>query len=241
MTSQKRILVALLILTMHVVAAQAQQQPIGRNDHLFSGRGRSMVTLATGIPYIGVAEYAYGISDRFSLGLIVGQTPKIAGYGLRIRGIVFQKNESFRMFVRAPILYYPQTKKLGGEPWFLTWPVVGGEWKLRSGVRLSVGGGFVAAACANDLLGLATAKHSPDAHATANYEHERQHHHEDSDDSGFMGGLWNTFHVGAAIPLSNRIVLQSEISVVMSGTKIAGQDWVGGPPVILVLGFSYVL
>ena len=235
MKNQKHILKLMVLLTINIVTARAQQQPIGINGHLFPARGKSMVTVATGIPYIGIAEYAYGISDRFSTGIIVGQTPKVAGYGLRIRGIIYHKNESFRLFVRAPILYYPKTKGLGGEPWFLTRPVISGEWKLDSGIRLSVGGVFVGAACANSLLGVVNDEHSHDVDVVPALEHDHDN------ETGFMGGLWNTFHAGIAVPVSKKIVFQLEVSVVMSGLKIAGKDWVGGPPVIVVLGFSYTL
>jgi len=182
-----------------------------------------MVTVATGIPYVGIVEYAYGISDRFSAGAIIGITPKIPGYGVRLRGTIHERGDRFRVYVRAPVLYYPRTKDLGGEPWVLTWPVVSAEWKIESGTRLSVGGGFVAAACVNSLLGL---------------EEEEE---ETEGGEGFMGGFWNTLHAGVAFPIRPRLMFQGELSAVLSGAKVAGGDWVGGPPVILVLGLSYGL
>ena len=233
MRKLRYILLPMAVLMVNIATARAQQHATRMTDHLFSERGKSMVTVATGIPYIGIAEYAYGVSDRFSLGLIAGQTPKVTGYGLRVRAIIYQKNESFRLFVRAPVFYYPKTKGLGGEPWFLTWPVVGVEWRLNSGVRVSVGGGFVAAVCANALLGLKNGEHVHADGLPAGHDHE--------DEEGFMSGLWNTFHVGIAVPVSKRIMFQSEVSVVMSGFRIAGNDWVGRLPVIATIGFSYSL
>jgi hypothetical protein len=44
-------------------------------DPLFASSGGSMVTLSTGIPYVGIAEYAYGISDKTTIGFMYGQTP----------------------------------------------------------------------------------------------------------------------------------------------------------------------
>ncbi len=217
MKNQKHISTLVAILILNSFTARAQQ-PMRINDHLFSPRGKSMLTVATGIPYVGIVEYAYGFSDRFSIGVTAGITPQVIGYGVRVRGVILQRDENFRMYVSAPIFYYPQTKDLGGEPWLLTWPVLSCEWKLNSGTRLSVGGGIVAATCAKALLGV-----------------------KEMEGEGFMGGIWNTLHGGVAVPLSNNITFQGEVSAVMSGVKIAGKDWVGGPPVILVLGFSYSL
>ena len=203
---------------MSFLRANAQEESVHNNDHLFAHKGRSMVTLATGIPYLGIAEYAYGFSDRFSLGLSVGVTPNVEGYGFRIRGILLQSREDFRLYVRMPVFYYPKTEH--GEPWMLAWPVVSAEWMLQSGTRLSIGGGVVAAACMNSILG--------------------REGMEDEEDK-FMGGVWNTVHAGVAIPLNRTIMLETEVSSVMSGLKLAGKDWIGGPPVILVLGTSIAL
>ena len=205
------------LFTIWQCSAHGQEGLTKDGDHLFPAQSGGMVTLATGIPYVGIVEYAFGFSDRFSVGVIAGVTPNVTGYGVRLRGILLQADETFRLYIRAPILYYPQTKELGGEPWILTWPVVSGEWKLNSGTRISLGGGVVVAACMHSLLG-----------------------HKESGE-GFMGGTWNTVHAGVAAPLSTSVMFHAEVSAVMSGIKLAGKDWVGGPPVILVVGFSYTL
>ena len=207
-----------------VAVSNTLARPLGDGtDHLFPRSGNSMVTLSTGIPYVGISEYAYGFSDRFSIGLVGGVTPRVETYGIRVRAILHRK-DAFRIYFRAPVLYYPKTRDLGGEPWVLTWPVVVGEWLLGSGTRLSAGVGAIAAACYNSLI------HELGFH--------RAHAHFDEEE-GFMGGVWNTVHVGAAIPLSKQIMFQTELAAVMKGLNIAGRDWVGGPPIILVLGFSY--
>ena len=58
-------------------------------------------------------------------------------------------------------------------------------------------------------------------------------------DMGFKGGIWNTLHAGIAAPISKKVMFQGEFSAVMSGFKLAGENYVGGPPVIAVLGLSY--
>jgi hypothetical protein len=210
----------------------AQSVSFYNGDHLFPTKGGSMVTFSTGIPYLGIAEYAYGFSDRFSVGLIAGVTPNVEGYGVRIRGILYQPSERFRLYFRAPMFYYPQTKGLGGEPWVLAWPVISGEWKMDSGTRVSLGGGAVVASCFHSLmrhLGLRKKSETTDMTSEGNDDNPR----------GFMGGVWNTVHAGVAFPISQHIMIQTEASLVMRGFRVAGDDWVGGPPVIIVAGLSY--
>ena len=216
MNTHTRLWMLAVLITTNVFTARAQHPTIASTDHLFPDGGKSMVTVATGIPYVGISEYSYGFSDRFTAGVIVGTTPMVMGYGVRVRVIILERAEEFRVHIRVPILYYPKSKALGVE-WALTRPTLMGEWTLASGTRLSAGGGIVAASCLDFLLGL------------------------EKEGEGFMGGVWNTLIGGIAIPLSSRMAFQGEVSAVMSGVKLAGKDWVGGPPVILVIGFSYSL
>ena len=194
-------------------------------DHLFAGEGHSMFSAATGIPYIGIGEYAYGISDKTTIGVLYGQTPVIEGYGLRIRTIMAEPSERVRVYFRAPLFYYPKTHDLGGEPWFLAWPVVNAEYRRDCGRRIWAGLGEVGAVCAHSLgrtLGLEK-------------EHEMM-------GEGFEGGLWNTIQVGATQPFSDRLVAQAEVGLVMKGLSIAKpSEWIGGPPVILTMGLSYAI
>lgn len=219
----KRQIKLALLTALAVSSVSLSQEGIDHRDHLFAASGRSMVTVSTGIPYVGIAEYAYGVSDRFSLGVVAGLTPNVEGYGVRIRAILSQPSESFRVYFRAPLFYYPKTRDLGGDPWILTWPVLSGEWALSSGERVSVGGGFIVASCFDSFarkFGLQSEKQG------------------DEMEEGFMGGVWNTVHAGAAFPVSQNLMFQAEASYVMHGVGFANRDWVGGPPVILVLGLS---
>ncbi len=220
----KRIQLSLLAMVAGIMSCYSQPTAFNRGDHLFPSGGGSMVTVTTGIPYVGIAEYAYGFSDGFSLGIVAGITPKVGAYGFRVRAILARPSENSRIYFRMPAFYYPRTQDLGGDPWVLAWPVVSIEWKLDSGTRISAGGGVVVASCFDSFvktLGLSSK--------------------EMEEDEGFMGGAWNTLHAGVAFPVSETIMFQSEATVVMSGIKVAGKDWVGGPPVIVVVGFSYSL
>ena len=217
---------SIITLIMSMFAIQGYSQLVHGSDHLFPSKGKSMLTMATGIPYIGIAEYAYGFSDRFSMGLMYGKTPELDGYGFRVRYMMHQSAESFRMYFRMPFFYYPHTHEMGDEPWILAWPVIIAEWKLHSGTRLSLGGGVVVASCFDSFL------------RTLRLRSESR---DEEDGGGLMGGLWNTVHGGIAVPLNEHLTFQGEISSVMSGLKLAGKDWIGGPPVIAVAGLSYNL
>jgi hypothetical protein len=62
---------------IHLYESTAKQKVSTRyfHDYLLPGKGKSMVSLFTGLPYAAVGEYAYGFSDRFSAGVFFGYTP----------------------------------------------------------------------------------------------------------------------------------------------------------------------
>ena len=182
-----------------------------------------MATLLTGIPYVAIAELAYGFTDRFSVGVLGGIVPHNPGYGLRLRYLLAQPSEDFRVHLKMPVIYYPKAKSLGCpecEPWFLAWPAVSAEWRRPSGTRWWVGAGLVAAACADTVFG-----RENEAMETG---------------GGIQEGTWNTLQFGFSKPITRRLAFQFEIAPVLKGLKLASrQNWVGGPPVILTTGFSY--
>jgi len=247
---------------INTASSQGLQKDKYISDYLFPEKGKSLLTLSTGIPYVAIAEYSYGFTDRFSVGVLAGTTPSVEGYGIRIKSVLFENDNDSRVYAKIPMLYYPQTKGLGGEPWLLTWPVINYEKKLKSGIRFSYGIGVVAAACANDMmdvLGIGTHEHGPSEEGhhqetghleniTTGHQHDQDHHgsmvndhHQDTMDSGeegFMGDVWNTIQTGVTLPLTKQWIFQAEIAAVMKGYKIAGEEWVGGPPVILTLGVT---
>ncbi|MCO6465463.1 MAG: hypothetical protein J5I53_02495 [Bradyrhizobiaceae bacterium] len=202
-----------------LTATHSQAQPATSDhtlDHVFAAAGGSKLTIATGIPYLGVFEYAYGLSEDVTAGILYGQTPSVEGYGVRVRGVLFRDSLMFRIYLCVPVLYYPQTKELGGDAWWLTRPNINFEWITKSGFRYKVGASVIAAASQYWVGGEAwKAKFNP--------------------------GVWNAFHAGVSLPVGCGIMFQSELSAVMNGVTLAGKDWVGGPPVILITGFSYEL
>jgi hypothetical protein len=184
-------------------------------DPVLNYRGKGRLTLATGIPYLAIGEYAYGISDRVTVGVMAGLTPTVQGYGVRGRAVLYERS-NLRVYFCAPVLFYPRTSGLGGDPWWLTRPNINLEWITAAGLRYKIGGSLIAAASNYSLFGNASV-------------------------AKFPPGLWNAVHGGISIPLGSDVTFQLEGSLVLKGFRVAGKDWVGGPPVILVIGTSWTL
>jgi hypothetical protein len=193
------------------------------DDHLIPQKGKAIATFATGIPFAGIAEVTYGFTNRFSVGVIAGLLDNLApGYGLHFRYILTQPSKDFRIYFKAPVIYYPKARNFGCpdcDPWFLTWPAVNAEWRLTNESRLWTGVGLVAAACATTVFGGQEKK-----------EHMAKGLHE---------GEWNTLQFGFSRPIARGISFQIELSTVLKGLKLAtSRNWVGRVPVILTTGIS---
>jgi hypothetical protein len=226
-------IVALLLALVR--SAEAQDSTARANDPLFPRSGGVLVTAVTGIPYVGIGEVAYGLGDRFAIGVVAGMTPVIPGYGIRARMIVSESDE-WRLHARLPILYYPKTVELGGEPWMLAWPVVASEWRLRSGVRFSVQGGIVAAACVESLLGL---EEEEEIAGSGEIPHDDHSGMGSAMDMEFDGDIWNTLGAGISVPLSPTTTFITEAHIVLHGLSPAKKEnWIGGPPAIVVIGVT---
>ena len=195
-------------------------------DYLFPAKSSSTITVGSGLPYVGIGEYAYGVSDRFSAGLLIGATPKVMGYGFRLRAVLYENgDQNFRMTFRVPTFYYPQTKDLGGEPWWLTFPVVATEWKFASGVRLSADAGVLATVCAESL--------SHSLFGTG--------HHEEMEEMGFEGSTMYSIGGGVAIPLSYSVVLQSNLDFIFDKGGLADRSTAVETPFVWTVGLSFGL
>jgi hypothetical protein len=181
-------------------------------DHVINQKGESRITIATGIPFIGIAEYAYGVSNRTTLGIMAGMTPAVEGYGIRFRRILYQKSESYRIYFCTPVIYYPTLS--GGDPWWLTRPNINFEWLTQSDLRYKIGGSIIAAASNNSLFG-------------------------DSSKATLSPDMWTSIHGGISMPLYGSFSFQAEASYVSKGIQPI-KEFVGAPPVILVLGVSYI-
>lgn len=180
-------------------------------DHVINRRGGSRFTLATGIPFVGVAEYAYGVTDRFTVGVLGGITPAVEGYGVRLRSVIFQKHDHYRVYFCTPVIYYPTLS--GGDPWWLARPNINFEWVKKNNVRYKFGGSAFLAASNNSLFG-------------------------NSRNATLKPDVWSSVHGGVSLPIGRNLSFQTEVSYVSKGIRPIN-DFVGAPPVVLVLGVSY--
>jgi hypothetical protein len=183
-------------------------------DYLFPRQGNTSLTATSGIPFLGMGEVAYGFSNRFAVGAIGGITPTVVGFGVRGRGLVFEREDgALRVALVVPVLYYPKTHQAGEEPWFLTNPTLRFESEVSTGWRLHAGLGLVAAACAESVFGM------------------------EDDGEEFMGGVWNTLPFGTSLRLSRNWDLFADAQLVLKGVRLT-DEWVGGPPFTLALGVT---
>jgi hypothetical protein len=211
------LVLATLVTTLPARAADARLDE-GReepDDYLMPGAGRVSGSVATGVPFLALGEIAYGVSDGLAVGVIGGVTPRVDGFGLRPRGVLFRSGRE-RVELVVPVLYYPKTGD--GEAWMLARPTASFEHALASGARISFGLGFVGATCVESLV-------------TLGREHDRK----------VMGGLWNTAAIGAAMPISRGASLFGEATAILAGLRPAGSNWIGGPPVVVAVGVEMKL
>lgn len=193
-----------------------------QHDYLMPAKGKSMVEFYSGLPYVAVGQFGYGISDKFSLGIFYGYTPFEKGYGLRLKAIIAQPSSSFRVNLKSPFIYYPGMKKEDGEPWVLAWPNLNGDLKLKNGSSVWAGVGLVGAACVDYL-----------------FEHGGHHEDPGPDAEEDMLLLYNTFQLGYSKPISNSWSFVAEVAPVMEGFKLKSPSgFLDAFPVIVTLGLS---
>ena len=167
----------------------------------------------TGIPVVGTAEYAYGISDRLTFGVLAGFTPLEEAIGIRVRTVVYQKKETYRVYYCTPIVFYPQTNMHDAEPWWLIRPNINFEWLASSGLRYKFGG---------SLIGVAS--------------HQRVFRKTSSEK--LSPELWSAVHAGLSMPVASQLSFQAEISYITKGIRTI-DTFFGGPPVLAIIGLSY--
>jgi hypothetical protein len=185
--------------------------PAAPGDYLFPGALRPSVAIATGSPYVAIADIGVGLGEHAAIGLLAGITPRVAGYGLHPR-FALGLNKDWRAILRVPVLYYPQTSD--AEQWILTRPSLILEHAFSpDGARVYAGGGVLFTSCIDDLFG-------------------------GDDDDDMMRALYWTANAGGSLPLARDLDGFIDVATVMTDFHLAGRQWTdfGGPPVIVVLG-----
>jgi len=219
-----RLALVLLItwMTLHFAFSQAKQTY--ENDYLMPKKGKSMVELYSGVPYVAIGQYSYGFSDRFSMGLIYGYTPINKGFGTRLKAVLVQSSSSFRINMKSTFIYYPTMKFGEGDPWVLAWPAVNAEWKLKNGARIWTGAGIIGVSCVDMLF--------PQKGGKVMMKKD--------DDEKEISGIFNTFQFGYSKPLSNKTSFIVEVAPVMEGLKLKSKSgFLDAFPVIVTIGLAH--
>ena len=172
--------------------------PAARAQHyLFPRPGEMSLTVAAGVPYLGVTEIATGITPRFSAGVLFAVADEI-GVGIRPRVLLFD-GETARVALTMPLVYYPPSWKRSGEDWLYTNPALRLELSVTPALRLYSGAGIVFAACTDSVSSLL---------------HGRMP--EDDGDKRMVGGIWPTVHLGGAYAVT------PSLSVIFDGATVLG-------------------
>ncbi len=153
-----------------------------------------------------IADATYGITPRFSVGLVGGTTGALGLYGMKLNAQLFRA-EQFRMLFRMLSVYYPERN---GPflfdrsykyvmPWMLSMAVTDLEWKNKKNVRFSLGAGVLETHCIDDMRMWFNPNH--DHHALA--------------DDGKMGDeklidVFMTLQAAVSIPVTQRFTCRAE-------------------------------
>lgn len=241
----KTVKILLLVALAHMAMAQESSIKPNLNDPFFPSRRQfnaGLITTYTGTtpPPVLIADVTYGISNKFSIGLVGGTTGTLALFGMKLNTVLYQK-ENFRSIFRMAIIYYPErhgtflfdNKAQHVMPWMFTFAVVDAEWKTKKGVRFSLGMGMLETHCIDDMQKWfrSVKEAHPDVHQDA--------HQEAQVGSESMIEVFNTLNAGISIPVSKRLTIRPEVIVAMRGLRIIEQHEFKVNPVSPYINFVY--
>lgn len=207
-----------------------------RNDPYFPARHKfsaGFITTYRGssIPApVMIGEVTYGISNRFSLSVVGGTTGTLSLVGMRLATRLYQ-HKNFRLLYRMTMIYYPERKgtflfdktSKNVMPWMLSMGLLDAEWRIKNGVRLSVGTGLLETHCIDGMMDLVLGR-KPGAE-------------EEEDEQPFE--LFNTMQTSVSIPLSKKLTLRPEAIVIFQGTQLVTGDQHKVNPLNIYLNLVY--
>ena len=233
----------ILCAVAHVALSQ-QSRFAGQNmnDPNYPAKGRFNAGILTTYssktpPPVLIGTVTYGISNKFSMGIVSGTTGNLAVYGIKLNAVLLQRN-SFRMAFRMFSAYYPERngkflfdrKDLHVMPWMLSMGVVDAEWRTNKGIRWALGVGMLETHCIDGMK-----------RWFSNLGHHRQGSEiEEEGDLPFE--TFTSLQAGVSIPISKKLTFHPEVFTVFKGGKLikSGEHRVGFPIIATVtLTYSF--
>ncbi len=227
---------SILLIVSFFQDARAQTATTSGNDPYFPGKHKfsaGFITTFRGssVPApVMIGDVAYGLSNRFSLGIVGGTTGTFSVVGTKLAARLYD-HKSFRLLYRMSMIYYPERKgtylfdktNQNIMPWMLTMGLLDGQWQMKNGLRLAAGMGLLETHCIDGMMNLILGR-KPDAE-------------EKEDESPFE--LFNTFQTSVSIPLSKKLTLRPEAIMIFQGTNLVHGDEHKVRPVNLYLNMVY--
>ena len=215
------LLMSILLIVSFFQDTKAQTMATAANDPYFPGRHKFSVGLITtyrgsSVPApVMIGDVTYGISNRFSLGIVGGTTGTLSLVAMKLAANLYE-HKNFRLLGRMSMIYYPERKGTflfdkthqNIMPWMLNMGLVDGEWKMKNGLRWSIGMGLIETHCIDGMMNFFAGR-KPDAEEAA---------------EDLPLEVFNTMQTAVSIPLSRKLVLRPEAIMVFQGTKFVGGD-----------------
>ena len=215
--------------------ANAQGEDRFKNDPYFPGKHKftaGVITSYTGTtpPPVLIADVTYGVSNKFSFGIVGGTTGNLALCGFRLHANLLEHN-NFRLLYRMTNIYYFERNgtflfdKTNKQvmPWMLTLGMLDAEWRFDSGIRWSIGPGFLETHCIDGMMNLLTGRTPSPKEKEEELEFE----------------LFNTIQTSVSIPLSKKFTFRPEVITVWDGVQLVSGNGHKVRPLYIYLNLVY--
>ena len=211
---------ASMVIALLALHAAIPGQAQAASDPWLPGSWKFSASIATGVPFLVMSEVALGITDHAAIGVLGGTTPIVSGFGVRPRAAV-PCTSTLRLLASAPLIYYPP--HADGPAWWLARPSMELDWHATRAFSLAGGAGVVGVATEPVLFG------SEEQAAASAYGRELQNR---------RTALWWTLNALVSAEVSTKTWLFADLTAVFEHGRLAGSDWIGGPPFIAFFGLG---
>ena len=199
--------ITLLVVVASTAAIAQQKVAVNNHDPLFPSKGKFAAGLMTtygGInpPPILIGDVTYGVTRKFSIGLVGGTTGAQWLYALKLNGKLYEQGP-FSVNLRAMSIYYPgrDGKFLFDRtpkriiPWMASLATLEGEWRTERNIRWAAGFGALETHC---MVRLQRWLHGRTENAIVPID------------------MFATANVSASFPVTPRLTIRPEVLVVFN-------------------------